>query len=193
VVREELEGHDFKDGAEELGRGRDVDDVVHELHDVFIPLGGDGDDAAGACGDLLDVGEGFFVALDAGGVREVAGGDADDGEGLVDEGVGAVLHLAGGVAFGVDVGDLLELECAFEGDGVVDAAAEEEEVAGVGEDAGEFFAVGDEGEARAGAAVGVFKRQIRGSFDFGRYATFAQDDGIFVGAARLAQDDTAIF
>ena len=128
MVREELEGHDFKDGAEELGRGRDVDDVVHELHDVFIPLGGDGDDAAGACGDLLDVGEGFLVALDAGGVVEVAGGDADDGEGLVDEGVGAVLHLAGGVAFGVDVGDLLELERAFEGDGVVDAAAEEEEV-----------------------------------------------------------------
>ena len=39
-----------------------------------------------------------------------------------------VLHLASGVAFGVDVGDLLELEGAFEGDGVVDAAAEEEEV-----------------------------------------------------------------
>ena len=57
----------------------------------------------------------------------VLGGDADDGEGFVDEGVGAVLHLAGGVAFGVDVGDLLELEGAFEGDGVVDAAAEEEE------------------------------------------------------------------
>jgi hypothetical protein len=44
-----------------------------------------------------------------------------------------VLHLAGGVAFGVDVGDFLELERAFEGDGVVDAAAEEEEVAGGGE------------------------------------------------------------
>ena len=59
------------------------------------------------------------------------GGEHDDGEGLVDEGVGAVLHLAGGVAFGVDVGDFLELERAFEGDGEVDAAAEEEEVAGV--------------------------------------------------------------
>jgi hypothetical protein len=33
-------------------------------------------------------------------------------EGFVDEGVGAVLHLAGRVAFGVDVGDLLELEGA---------------------------------------------------------------------------------
>jgi hypothetical protein len=51
-----------------------------------------------------------------------------------------VLHLAGGVVFGVDVEDLLELECAFEGDGVVDAAAEEEEVAGGVEEAGELFA-----------------------------------------------------
>jgi len=48
-----------------------------------------------------------------------------------------VFHFAGGVAFGVDVGDLLELECAFEGDGVVDAATEEEEVARVGELGGE--------------------------------------------------------
>jgi hypothetical protein len=30
-----------------------------------------------------------------------------------------VLHLAGRVAFGVDAGDLLELERAFEGDGVM--------------------------------------------------------------------------
>ena len=47
---------------------------------------------------------------------------------LVDEGDGAVLHLAGGIALGVDIGDLLELERALEGDGVVDAAAQEEEV-----------------------------------------------------------------
>ena len=49
------------------------------------------------------------------GVVGVLRGDADYGEGFVDEGVGAVLHLAGGVALGVDVGDLLELERAFEG------------------------------------------------------------------------------
>ena len=52
---------------------------------------------------------GFFVLEDAGGVVGVFGGDADYGEGLVDEGVGAVLHLAGGVAFGVDVGDFFSL------------------------------------------------------------------------------------
>ena len=53
----------------------------------------------------------------------------------------------------MDVGDLLELEGAFEGDGVVDAAAEEEEVVGGVEELGEVLAVLVEGEARAGAAL----------------------------------------
>ena len=95
-----------------------------------VALNGDGDDAAAAGGYFLDVGECLFVLQDAAGVVGVLRGDADYWQRFVDEGVGAVLHLAGGVAFGVDVGDLLELERAFEGDGVVDASAEEEEVAG---------------------------------------------------------------
>jgi len=103
---------------------------------VGVAFDGDGDDAAAAGGDFLDVAEGLFVLEDRAGVVGVLRGDADYGEGFVDEGVGAVLHLAGGVAFGVDVGDFLELERAFEGDGVVDAAAEEEEVAAGGEGLG---------------------------------------------------------
>ena len=39
-----------------------------------------------------------------------------------------MLHFAGGIAFGVDVGNLLQLKRAFERDGVVDAAAEIEEI-----------------------------------------------------------------
>ena len=39
-----------------------------------------------------------------------------------------MLHLAGGIAFGVDVGNFFQLECAFERDRIVDAAAEEEKV-----------------------------------------------------------------
>ena len=111
-----------------------MDGVFDELADLVVAFDGDGDDAAGAGGYFLDVGEGLLVFEDGAGVGGVLGGDADDGESFVDEGVGAVLHLAGGVAFGVDVGDLLELEGAFEGDGVVDAAAEEEEVVGGVED-----------------------------------------------------------
>jgi hypothetical protein len=36
---------------------------------------------------------------------------------LADERDGAVLHLGGGIALGVDVGDFLQLERAFERDG----------------------------------------------------------------------------
>jgi len=107
VVGEELQGNDLEDGEEQLRGGGDVDGVFDELGDLAVALDGDGDDAAGAGGDLLNVAEGLLVLEDGGGVGRVLGGDDDDGEGLVDEGVGAVLHLSGGVALGVDVGDLL--------------------------------------------------------------------------------------
>ncbi len=71
-----------------------MDDVFDELGDVFVGFGGDGGDAAGTGGDLLDVGEEFFVFEGGAGVGGVLGGDGDDGEDLVDEGVGAVLPLA---------------------------------------------------------------------------------------------------
>ena len=48
-----------------------------------------------------------------------------------------MLHLAGGVGLGPHVGDLLGLERSLEGDGVPDAAAEEEQVAPPGQLAGE--------------------------------------------------------
>ena len=129
--------------------------MFYEVLDLVVALGGDGDDSAGAGGDLLNIAEGLFILEDAGGVVGVLGGDADYWEGLVDEGVGAVLHLAGGVAFGVDVGDLLELERAFEGDRVVDASAEEKEVIGTVEEAGEVLALLVEGEAWGAAALGA--------------------------------------
>ena len=47
---------------------------------------------------------------------------------LVDERDRAVLHLAGRVALGVDVGDLLQLQRALERDRVLNAAPEVEEV-----------------------------------------------------------------
>ena len=52
----------------------------------------------------------------------------DDGHLLVDERDRAVLHLPGRIAFGVDVGDFLQLQRAFERDRIVDAAAEIQEV-----------------------------------------------------------------
>src|ERR1017187_6324860 len=89
VVGEELEGDDFEDGEEQLGGGGDVDDVFDELGNGLVAFDGDGDDAAGAGGDFLDVGEGLLVLEDAGGVGGILSGDAYYGQGFVDEGVGA--------------------------------------------------------------------------------------------------------
>ena len=76
--------------------------------------------AAGA--DLLHVPERLLV----GGLSRR---EDHDREVLVDERDRAVLHLAGRVALGVDVRDLLQLERALERDRVLAAAAEEEHVA----------------------------------------------------------------
>ena len=47
-----------------------------------------------------------------------------------------MLHLGGRIALGVDVADLLQLQRAFHGHGVVHAPAHIKGVAGVGEGAG---------------------------------------------------------
>ena len=54
--------------------------------------------------------------------------DHDDRQVLVDQRDRPVLQLAGRIALGVDVGDLLELQRAFESEGIGRAAAEIEHV-----------------------------------------------------------------
>src|SRR3546814_3847037 len=61
------------------------------------------DHLAAARRHLLHVGGGLLE-------QRPRGGADDDRHVLVDEGDGAVLHLAGGVALGVDVADLLQLQ-----------------------------------------------------------------------------------
>ena len=51
-----------------------------------------------------------------------------------------MLHLARRIAFGVDVGNFLQLERAFERDGVVNAASEKQEILRAGVFLGQFFA-----------------------------------------------------
>src|SRR5258708_11703801 len=103
VVGEELQGHDGEDGVNGFEGFGDVKHVVGNLGDLVVAFGGDGDDGAFAGADHGEVGHGFVVH----GVL----GDKEDGGGFgVDEGDGAVFHLGGGIALGVDVGDFLELE-----------------------------------------------------------------------------------
>ena len=63
----------------------------------------------------------------------------DDGHPLVDERDRTVFHLAGRIALGVDVGDFLEFQGTFKGNGIVDATAEIQKIGVALEPAGNFF------------------------------------------------------
>ena len=83
---------------------------------------GDQDDLAAARRHLLHVRDGLLE-------NAVVRRDDDDRHVLVDQRDRPVLQLAGGIAFGVDVGDFLELQRAFHGEREVGVAAEIEHVA----------------------------------------------------------------
>ena len=92
----------------------------------------DKDDLALPRGHFLHVGDGLVEEL-------VSRGDHDDRHALVDQRDRAMLQLAGGIAFGMDVGDLLELERTFERDRITRAAAEIENIPCLGQAMGQLF------------------------------------------------------
>src|SRR5436309_2358443 len=112
VVGEKLERDDGDERRQELGARRHLDDVLRLRRDVPVARVGDGDDEAVARPHLLDVAEHTLVGA-------VARHERHDWERVGDECDRTVLHLAAGVALGVDIRDLLELERALEGDGVL--------------------------------------------------------------------------
>ena len=130
MVGEELERDDGDERRQELGARRHLDHVLGLGRDVPIARVGDGDHETVARPHLLEVAEHALVGT-------VAHDQRHHRKRVGDERDRAVLHLAAGVALGVDVGDLLELERALEGDRVLDAATQVEEVARVRELAGE--------------------------------------------------------
>ena len=122
-------GRTMSSGDQTSSTGGHVEDEVGALVEDLLHLGvaleGDGDDAAAAGLHFLDVGQHLVV-------RPALRAQRHHRHALVDERDGAVLHLPRRVTLGVDVGDLLHLQGAFERDRVVDAAAEVQEVAGGG-------------------------------------------------------------
>ena len=84
-------------------------------------------DLAAARADLLHVADGLLE-------QRPGRGEDDHRHLVVDQRDRPVLHLAGGIAFGVDVADFLELQRAFERHRKVGAAAEVEHVAGRGDE-----------------------------------------------------------
>ena len=55
MVRQQLQGDDLQDGQQEFVALGDGDDVFDELTDVVVAFDGDGDHAAAAGGDLLNI------------------------------------------------------------------------------------------------------------------------------------------
>ena len=105
---------------------------IEQVFHPVVVLGRQCDDRAAARLRLLDVPHHLFEHV-------IVRRNRDDGHGLVDERDGAVLHLAGRIALGMDVGDFLQLQGAFERDRIVDAAPQVEEVAALVEAPGDLF------------------------------------------------------
>ena len=142
VIRQQLQRHDLENRQQQLAGVRNGDDVVGDAGGFVSPSLTSGDDDPFARLDFLNIGDGLLVKDAAARARDwIVRGQHDHGQLLVDQRVGAMLHLARGIAFGVDVGDLLQLERAFERDGEMDAAAEEEKVGGAEKLAAQFLVV----------------------------------------------------
>src|SRR5215203_3881200 len=129
AVSEQLQRHGRRQ------RTRQLRSLGHRQHDAGYPLGGlvafvgHGYHPGAARDGLLDVGEGFFA-------QEALAEYGDDGAAFVHEGYWAVLHLAGGVSLGGEVGDLLELQCPFESERERGPAPQEQRAARLLEEAG---------------------------------------------------------
>jgi hypothetical protein len=105
--------------------GRDRDEVVHSGGRFLVAFGDHGETgAAGAA--FLDVAHGLFLARASFIMRNHRCA-------LLQQCDGAVFQFRRVIALGVDVGDFLELESAFEGGGKLVSAADEKRmfVAGI--------------------------------------------------------------
>src|SRR5664280_3261093 len=121
-VREDLEWHDVDHGGEHLLGRRNAQHVVRHRRDRFVVIGGDRHDGGAARLHLGQIGKDLLVH------RRIGRDHHDDDAGF-DKGERPVLELAGRVTLGVQVTELLQLECTFERRGKTHVAAQEEEVA----------------------------------------------------------------
>src|SRR5205814_8990264 len=125
VVGEQWQSDNRQQREQRYASLRQVNHLLHFGSDLGVVFSGQADDRTFARLDFLQVAERFIV--------QRPGRDNDDRRGLlVDHGDGAVLHFRGGVAFGVNVGNFLQLERAFKGNREVVEPAKEEEILGRG-------------------------------------------------------------
>src|SRR5438552_9529509 len=115
VIRQELKRQGDRDWLEPLQARRNGDHKIGLGLDVLVAFRRHGDHYSVSCLDLFEV-AGHLV------VRGSHRGDGDDRHAPVDEGDGPMLHLPCRVPLGVNVRDLLELEGALQGQGIVETA-----------------------------------------------------------------------
>ena len=102
--------------------------MVGHLRDFLVAFARDRHHDALARFHFLDVGERLLVEHAALASARIARGQHHHRQILVDQRVGPVLHLARRITFGVNVGDLFQLQRAFERDREMNAAAQEQEI-----------------------------------------------------------------
>ena len=132
VVGQELEGDDGQQGDEAFFGLRDFYGVVGQVADDGVAAGNYSDYPTLPGFDFVDVADHLIIH------GLVIGGYHYYGHFLVYEGDGTMLHLGGGIPLGMYVRDFLEFQGTFQRHRVVVAPAQIDEIAGVGEDAGEF-------------------------------------------------------
>src|ERR1700744_4352743 len=124
VVGQQLQGDDAQHGSDDLVGFGHGEDVVRHRGDDLVAFAGDGQHQAFPGFDLLDVAHDLFMV-------GVLGGDENDGQLVVHQGDRAVFHFRGGVALGVYIGNLFQLQGAFQGHREVVSPAKVEEIPGV--------------------------------------------------------------
>src|SRR4051794_2304661 len=98
--------------------------MVSHGANFLVSIGSHGNDHPATSPNLLDIRDSLLVLLLAFVTGLVTGRDDDNREVLVNQRVRTVLHLAGRIAFRVNIGDFLQLQRTLESDGKVDPASE---------------------------------------------------------------------
>ena len=121
MVGEQLHRDRQQHGRQQVARHRHREHGVGLGRQLAVALVADGDDAAIAGPHLLEIAHHPVV-------RGITRVQCDHRKPVLEQRDRPVLHLAGGVALRVHVGELLELERALQRERIVDAAAQEQEV-----------------------------------------------------------------
>src|SRR5579875_3935820 len=124
VIGEKLERQNFQNRRENFRRRRNFNYVIGGLAREAVAFADNRNHDPVPRLYFLNVRNCFFIARQRGGIVFVARGDDHHRQIFINQRVRAVLHFAGGIAFGVNVGNFLQLQRAFQRDGVMNAAAE---------------------------------------------------------------------